>query len=212
MFASLPVATEPPRESITPLLARAVEVHQRALIEDGLQDLQVIGVFYPRAKNIDTGIELFSPWNACSCSAFEESLALQPVHLGSGVSPDHIRLFVLELPGNDYDHIALSNPDSLLHLAGYAGHAGYAIQASDFNPVGSQQALYVTKYLSILFAGEADPGYYGPFFLIPRLLYSVSPQIVMDIRSMESSGTLTCISLLQGAQSSFRALRDLNPS
>ena len=98
-------------------------------------------------------------------SALQEPFALQPVHLGTSISPDYIRLLVLEVPGNNYDHIAFSDPYSLLHLAGYAGHPGYAVDASDPYAIGSKQAFNVTEYLSILFAREADPCYYGPFFL-----------------------------------------------
>jgi hypothetical protein len=71
----------------------------------------------------------------------------------------------LEVPGNNYDYIAFSDPYSLLHLAGYAGHPGYAINASDPYAIRSEQALNVSEYLSILFTREADPCYYGPFFL-----------------------------------------------
>jgi len=83
--------------------------------------------------------------------------------LGTGISPDHIRLLILELPGDDYDHVTLSDPDPLLHLSRYAGHPGNAIYASDLDAIGAKQAFYVTEYLSILFTREADPGYYCSF-------------------------------------------------
>jgi len=96
--------------------------------------------------------------------SFQKSFALQPVYLGTGVSPDHIGLFILEFPGYDDDHIALSNPDPLLHLAGYAGHPGNAVYAPHLYAIGAKKAFYMTEYLSILFAGKADSGYYSSFF------------------------------------------------
>ena len=88
---------------------------------------------------------------------------MQPVHLGAGVSPDNIGLLILKLPGDDYDHVALSDPDPLLHLSRYAGHPGYAVYASDLYAIGAKKAFYMTEYLPILFTREADPGYYRSF-------------------------------------------------
>jgi hypothetical protein len=99
-----------------------------------------------------------------SSRSFQESFALQPVHLGSGVSPDHICLLILEFPWNDYDYVTLSNPDPLLHLAGYAGHPCDAVYAPHPYAIGAEKAFYMTEYLSILFAGEADSGNYSSFF------------------------------------------------
>jgi hypothetical protein len=96
--------------------------------------------------------------------SFQKSFALQPVHLGAGVSPDHICLLILDFPGDDYDHVALSDPYSLLHLAGYASHPGNAVYASHPDAIGAEKAFHMTEYLSILFAGEADSGNYSSFF------------------------------------------------
>jgi hypothetical protein len=85
--------------------------------------------------------------------------------LGPCVSPDHISFLILKIPGNDYDYIALSDPDSFLHFARDTGHSGYAVDTSYLYAVGSEQAFYMTKYLSILFAGETNSSYYSSFFL-----------------------------------------------
>jgi hypothetical protein len=89
---------------------------------------------------------------------------LQPIHLGAGISPDHISLLVLEFPWDDDDYVTFSDPDSLLHLARYASHPGNAVQASHLYAIGAEQAFHMTENLSILFAGETDSGDYSSFF------------------------------------------------
>ena len=96
--------------------------------------------------------------------SFQKSFALQPVHLGTGISPDHIGLLILEIPRYDDDHIALSDPDSLLHLSWYAGDPGNAVYAPNLYAIGAEKGFYMTEYLSILLAGKADSGYYSSFF------------------------------------------------
>jgi hypothetical protein len=99
-----------------------------------------------------------------SRSSFQKSLALQPVHLWARVSPDNICFIILDFPGNDNNHVTLSDPDPLLHLARYATHPGNAVDASHTNAIGSKQAFHMTEYFSILFAGETDSGNYSSFF------------------------------------------------
>jgi hypothetical protein len=106
-----------------------------------------------------------------SRGSLQESLSLQPVYLGTGVSPDYISLLILEIPGYDDNYVTLSDPDPLLHLAGYAGHPGNAVDAPHLYAIGAKQALHMTEYLSILFAGEADSGNYSSFFFPPLITF-----------------------------------------
>jgi hypothetical protein len=99
-----------------------------------------------------------------SRSSFQESLTLQPIDLGAGVSPDYICLIILDFPGNNNNYITLPDPDPLLHLARNAAHPGYAVDASHLNAIGSKQTFYMTEYFSILFAGETNSGNYSSFF------------------------------------------------
>ena len=103
----------------------------------------------------------------------------------AGVSPDHVSLLILELPRDDYDHVALSYPDPLLHLSRYAGHPGYAVNAPDLDAIGAKQAFYMTEYLSILFAGETDPGNDCAFFL------PTTTSIIQLITSNNNKGLIT---------------------
>jgi hypothetical protein len=102
-----------------------------------------------------------------SRGSLQKSLALQPVYLGASVSPDYIRLLILEIPGNDDNHVTLSDPDPLLHLAWYAGHPGNAVDAPHLYAIGAKQAFHMTEYLSILFAGETNSSDYSSFFFPP---------------------------------------------
>jgi hypothetical protein len=102
-----------------------------------------------------------------SRGSLQKSLALQPVYLGTGVSPDYIRLLILEIPRNDDNHVTLSDPDPLLHLAWYAGHPGNAVDAPHLYAIGAKQAFHMTEYLSILFAGETNSSDYSSFFFPP---------------------------------------------
>jgi hypothetical protein len=120
-----------------------------------------------------------------SRSSFQKSLALQPVHLGTGVSPDYIGLIILDFPGNDNNHITLSDPDPLLHLARNAAHPGNTIDASHFNAIGPKQAFHMTEYFSILFAGETNSGNYSSFF------FPATTSIIQLITSNNNYGPKT---------------------
>jgi hypothetical protein len=127
-----------------------------------------------------------------SRGSLQKSLALQPVYLGASVSPDYIRLLILEIPGNDDNHVTLSDPDPLLHLAWYAGHPGNAVDAPHLYAIGAKQAFHMTEYLSILFAGETNSSNYSSFFFPPltTFIQLITSIIITDIRLMISSRSL----------------------
>jgi hypothetical protein len=96
-------------------------------------------------------------------SSLNISFPSQPVGLWWKISPDNIRLFILNAPGPNNDDVAHTEPYSSFHLTWNSPHAGFSILRANGDSAPAEHFLHRSKDLILVFSGQPH---------LARLLFS----------------------------------------
>jgi hypothetical protein len=81
----------------------------------------------------------------------------EPLNLRACITVNDITLFVLEVPRNDYQDIAFTDPDFLFDLSLDSPHPGHAIETTDTNMICTHHQFSNAEYFPVPFLGQLNP-------------------------------------------------------
>jgi len=81
----------------------------------------------------------------------------EPLDLWAGITINDITFFVLEVPGNDNQDIAFTDPDFLFDLSLDSPHPGHAIETTDTNMICTHHQFSIAEYFPVPFLGQLNP-------------------------------------------------------
>jgi hypothetical protein len=79
----------------------------------------------------------------------------QPVSLWRKISPDNIRLFILNAPGPNDNDVAHTEPHSPFHLAWNSPHAGFSILRTNRDSAAAEHLFNRSKDFILVFSGQS---------------------------------------------------------
>ena len=79
----------------------------------------------------------------------------QPVRLRREISPDDVRLFVLNAPGPNDNDVAHAEPYSSFHLTWNSPHAGFSILRANGDSASAEHFFHRSKDFILMFSGQS---------------------------------------------------------
>jgi hypothetical protein len=73
----------------------------------------------------------------------------EPLDLRAGITINDITFFILEVPGNDYQDIAFTDPDFLFYFSLDSPHPCHAIETTDTDMICTHHQFSIAKYFPV---------------------------------------------------------------